>query len=162
MATVTLNYAGAAGTAITLTLTSLANGIWRQSASVDNTSNLYVDALVGGSIQVGTTPTLGGTIDIYAYGQYDASGEYTAGASGSDADYTADGEQYLLKPVATIIVDADSDIDYEWGPTSIAQAFGGIMPQRWGLVVENNTGSTLNATGTNNKTAYTGIKYTVT
>ncbi len=159
MATVTINYAGASGTAITWTLTSLANGSWRQSASVDNTTNKYVDALVGGSVQTGTTPTANTSIDIYAYGQYDGSAEFTAGCSGSDAAYTADGEETLLRYLGSIVVDATSDQDYEWGPWSVASAFGGIMPQRWGLVAENNTGATLNATGTNNETLYTGIKY---
>ncbi len=160
MAVSNITYSGAAGTAITLTLTSLANGSWRQSTAVDNTANLYLDVLVGGSVQTGTTPTADATIDIYAYGQYDGSGEYTAGASGSDAAYTADGEETLLRYVTSIIVDATSDQDYEWGPVAIASCFGGVMPQRWGLVVENNTGASLNATGTNNETLYTGIDYT--
>lgn len=161
MATLTINYAGASGTAITWTLTSLANGSWRESSSVDNTTNKYVDALVGGSVQTGTTPTANTNIDIYVYGQYDGSAEFTAGATGSDAAYTADGEETLLRHIGSITVDATSDQDYEWGPWSVATAFGGVMPQRWGLVAENNTGSTLNATGTNNETVYTGIKYDV-
>jgi len=162
MGTTNVTYPGTSGTAITFTLTSLGNGSWRQSAAVDNTTNLYIDALVGGSVQTGTSPTAGGTIDIYAYGQYDASGEYTAGASGSDASYTADGEESLLRHVASIVVDADSNIDYEWGPVTIARCFGGVMPQRWGLVAENNTGVALHSTGTNNETIYTGIDYTTT
>jgi hypothetical protein len=162
MATTTVNYAGAAGTAVTWTLTSgsgLANGSWRQSDAVDNTSNKYMDALVGGSIQTGTTPTVNTTIDIYAFGQYDGSAEFTAGAGASDAVYTADGEEGLLKFVTSIVVDADSDIDYEWGPIAIAPVFGGVLPQRWGLVCENNTGAALNGTGTNNELLYTGIKF---
>lgn len=160
MTTASPNYAGAAGTAISITLTSLGDGNWRQSAVVDNTSNLYMDAMVGGSIQVGTSPTAGGTIDIYAYGQYDATGEYTAGASGSDAAYTADGEETSLKLVDVIQVDGTSDQDYEWGPASVAAAFGLLsLPQRWGLIIENNTGATLNATGTNNEVKYTGVNF---
>ena len=160
MAVTNITYAGAAGTAITLTLTSLTNGSWRQSTAVDNTSNLYIDALVGGSVQTGTSPTAESTIDIYAYGQYDASGEYTGGASGSDSAFTPGGDEGQLKWITSIVVSATSDVDYEWGPFNIAPLFGGVMPQRWGLVVENNTGATLNATGTNNETAYTGIDYT--
>ena len=45
-----------------------------------------------------------------------------------------------------------------WGPVSIARAFG-TMPSKWGLVVENNTGAALNATGTNNETQFLGCKY---
>lgn len=152
-----VTYSGASGTAITFTLANLGNGSWRQSTAVNNTSNLYDDALVGGSVQTGTSPTAGGTIDIYAYGQYDGSTEFTAGASGTDGAYTADGEESQFKRVATITVDGDSNIDYEWGPVSIAAVFGGVLPQRWGLVAENNTGVALNSTGTNNETLYTGI-----
>lgn len=158
MATVNAAYASAAS--ITLTLTSLGNGSWRQSAAVDNTSNLYVDALVGGSIQVGTSPTADTTIDIYVYASYDGT-TYTAGASGSDAAYTADGEEVLLKLIKRIVVDGTSDQDYVWGPESVAALFGGVMPSKWGLVVENNTGAALNATGTNNETQFIGVTYTV-
>ncbi len=160
MTTTKVAYAGASGVAITLTKAGLADGSWRQSASVDNTSNLYLDALVGMSVQTGTSPVAGGTIDIYAYGQYDGSAEFTGGASGSDAAYTADGEELLFKLIGVIVVDATSDQDYEFGPVAIARFFGGFLPQRWGIVIENNTGVALNATGTNNETLYTGIHIT--
>lgn len=157
MATTNIAYASA-GT-ITITQTSLANASWRQSTVVDNTTNLYVDALVGGSIQVGTSPTSGEWIGIYAYGTYDGT-NYTAGCSGSDAAYTADGEEGLLKLLTVITVDATSDQDYVWGPVSVAAAFGGVMPSKWGIVVRNETDVTTNATGTNNEAQYIGITYT--
>lgn len=157
MATTTLNYSTAQS--VTLTATSLADTSWRQSASVDNGTNLFIDAHIGGSIQTGTTPTAGGTIDIYAYGSYDGT-NFTAGASGTDAAYTADGEEGLFKPLETIVVDATSNQDYVWGPVSVAQAFGGILPETWGIVIQNNTGAALNATGTNNEVQFFGIKYT--
>jgi hypothetical protein len=144
---------------VTLTLTSLADGSWRQSASVDNGTNLYMDAHIGGIIQTGTSPTSGNTIDIYAYGSYDGT-NFTAGASGSDAAYTADGEEDELMFLTSVSVDGTSDQDYVWGPVSVAAAFGGVLPETWGLVVENNTGATLNATGTNNETQFFGITYT--
>jgi hypothetical protein len=155
----TLNIAYASPAAITATLTSLADGAYRQSAAVDNSVNLYVDALVGGSVQTGTSPTANTTIRVYAYGQRSDDGDYTAGASGSDAAYTADGEEGLLKLLEIIVVDATSNQDYEWGPVSVAQAFGGILPRKWGLVVLNSTGAALNATGTNNEQKYVGIEY---
>lgn len=148
-----------AAQSVTITLTSLADGAWRQSAAVDNGTNLFEDALIGGSIQVGTTPTADGTIDIYIYGSYDGT-SYTGGASGSDAAYTADGEEFLFKQVKSIVVDGDSNIDYVWGPESVAALFGGVMPPDWGVVVENNTGAALHATGTNNEIQFTGVKWT--
>lgn len=156
MATLSMNYA-AAGT-VTITLASLANNSWRQSTVVDNTTNKYIDALVGGSIQVGTSPTSGNAILIYAYGTYDGT-NYTAGASGSDAAYTADGEEGLLKLVESIVVDATSDQDYVFGPASLKDVFGGVLPSKWGIVVKNETGAALNATGTNNEVQFIGVKY---
>ena len=144
---------------VTITNTSLTNGSWRQSTAVDNGTNKFIDAHLGGSIQVGTTPTAGGTIDIYAYGTYDGT-NFTAGASGTDGSYTADGEEGLLKFVTSIAVDATSDQDYVFGPESIAAVFGGVLPETWGIVIENNTGATLNATGTNNEIQFFGITYT--
>jgi len=158
MTTTTVIHA-AAGT-VTITLTSLADGSYRQSAAVDNDTNGYIDAQVGGSIQTGTTPTLGEPIKIFAYASYDGT-NYTAGASGSDAAYTADGEEGLLKLLEIIEVDATSDQDYVWGPVSVAQAFGGILPVKWGIVVLNDSGAALNATGTNNEIQFTGITFNI-
>lgn len=156
MATTSVNYSAAQ--TVTITLTSLADAAWRQSASVDNGTNKYLDAHIGGSIQVGTTPTAGETIQIYAYGSYDGT-NFTAGASGSDAAYTADGEEGLFKLLEVIEVDATSDQDYVWGPVSVAEKFGGVLPETWGVVVKNDTGAALNATGTNNEVQFFGIKY---
>lgn len=158
MATASMNYA-AAGT-VTITLTSLADGSWRQSTAVDNTTNKYMDALLGGSIQTGTSPTADALIEVYLYASYDGT-NYTGGASGTDSAYTADGEETLFKLAQVIIVDATSDQDYVFGPISVAQAFGGAMPSKWGVVIKNGSGAALNATGTNNEVQFLGVKYDV-
>lgn len=158
MATVSLNYATPA--AITITMTSLADGAYRQSTVVDNSTNKYVDALIGGSIQTGTTPTAETRIEVYLYASYDGT-NYTAGCSGTDGAYTADGEENLLKLIEVIIVDATTGQDYVFGPISVAQVFGGIMPSKFGVVIKNATGAALDATGTNNHIKYTGIKYDI-
>lgn len=154
---VEMDYAATAS--VTLTATSLTNGSYRQSAVVDNSSTKYVDVLIGGSIQAGTSPTSGGTLDFFCYGERDDAGQYTAGCSGSDAAYTADGEEDELFHLYSVTVDTTSDQDYEWGPVSVAQAFGGVMPRKWGVVLRNSSGVTTNATGTNNEVRYTGLKY---
>ena len=154
MATAKPVYASAA--TITLTLTSLTNGSYRQSTVVDNTTTRYEDAILGGSIQTGTTPTVNTTLEVYLYGTFDGT-NYTAGASGTDGAYTADGEELLLRPFEIIQVDATSDQDYVYGPGSVKAAFGGVMPIKWGVVVKNASGVTTNATGTNNITKFTGV-----
>jgi hypothetical protein len=165
MATTTINYTAAAS--LTLTLTSLADGGFRESTAVDNSSNKYVDALVGGKIQIGA-PSADGTIAIYAYGSYDGT-EYTAGLTGTDGTVTwgttgntgLDGANNL--PLLCVIsVDAtDDNDDARWGPCSVAQAFGGILPTKWGIVVKNSTGASLHATGTNNECQFMGIKFDI-
>ena len=69
---------------------------------------------------------------------------------------------YALKLGASITVPAaTSDVAYPVQPFSVAQLFGGIMPQFWGLFVAHNTGVNLNATGGNHVLNYTGIKFDV-
>ena len=158
MATTSQNYSS--WTALTISLASLADNAWRESTVVDNTSNLYDDALVGGKITTGTTPTANTTIEVYFYALVDGT-LYTGGASGTDAAYTADGEE-LLFPVCQIIqVDATSDQAYVFGPVSVRSAFGGAMPSKWGVVVKNDSAVALHATGGNHAISYMGIKSTI-
>jgi len=155
MATTTVNHSTVQ--TVTITLASLADAAYRQSLVVDNDTNGYLDAQIGGSIQTGTTPTVDTNIEIYAYASYDGT-NYTAGASGTNAGYTADGEEGLLKLLEVITVDTTTDQDYIWGPVSVAQVFGGILPIKWGIVIKNSTGVALNSTGTNNEVQFIGIK----
>jgi hypothetical protein len=155
-------------TAITITLTSLADGAYRESAAVDNSSNLFMDAHVAGSVQVGTV-TADGTFAVFAYGSNDGGTTYSGGLAGTDETITwgttpstSSVEGYNnLKLLGVVSVDTtDDDNDIEFGPFAVASAFGGHMPNSWGIVILNETGAALHATGTNNSIKYTGIKYT--
>lgn len=159
MATTSELYAGS-WTGLTITLASLADNAWRESTVVDNTSNLYNDVMVGGKITTGTTPTANTTIEVYFYALVDGT-NYTAGASGTDAAYTADGEEKLFRPCEIIEVDATSDQAYVFGPVSVKAAFGNVMPSKWGIVVKNDSGVALNATAGNHGISYLGLKTTI-
>lgn len=161
MATSSVNY-DPAFDAVTISLASLSDGAYRQSASRDNdagASDRFNDISVGGKIRTGSVaPDVGSLITILAYGR-NRDGGFTAGASGSDAAYTADGEEDELKFLDSITVDGDTATDYEFGPVSLAAVFGGVVPEQWGIVVLNETGQDLDSTGGSHIVEGKGIKY---
>jgi hypothetical protein len=132
----------------------------RESTAIANSTDLAVDALVGGKVTTGTSPTVSTQIEIWAYGSYDGT-TYSGAATGSDANLTpVANTKSLLKLLTIFAVTATSNVTYPWGPFSIAQAFGGTMPVKWGIYVVHNTGANLNATGGNHEVKYIPIKYT--
>ena len=144
MATVKSQY-GSSNQPITCTFTSLANGAQRQSAAVDNTGNLFLDALVQIRVKAAGSGTSGqGCVNIYAYGTADAGSYYSDGASGSDAAITLTAPPNM-RLIGVVNVVANS-ATYVSPPFSVAAAFGGILPDHWGIVVENATAATLDGT----------------
>lgn len=170
MATSTINYSGT-GTSITMDLANLAtSSTWiagRESSEIDNTTNKYVDALVSGSISVGTTPTANTTITVFVWGS-DVSLATTAidvlDGTDSAETLTNTGIRDALRTGAVINVPAaTSDVAYPVLPFSIAALFGGVMPRFWGLFATHNTGANLRNNAVNtNSLKYVGIKYDVT
>lgn len=131
---------GTSGQAITITLDSLANSAARQSTAVDNTTTLYEDALVEFSIVSGASGVSAtGWVDVYAYGTANGGTTYSGPATGTDGAIT------LLAPpnlvyIGRINVVANSTT-YNGKLITIAKAFGGILPAKWGIVTVNNTGA---------------------
>lgn len=148
-------------TALTISLGSLASSATagRESTSVDNTANLYLDVLVQAKIvlQAGS-PANDKAVYIYAYGSEDGS-QYTDNATGSDANITLRSPSNIV--IVGVIPCPDSGaLTYRSQPMSIAAAFGGYLPRKWGIVIRNFTGVTFNATGGNHTVTYTGITLT--
>lgn len=135
---------GTSNQAITVTYTSLATGSARASTVVDNTTNKFPEALVAGIIKSGASSTSAtGYVNIYAYGTADGGSHYTEGATGSDAAITLTSPTNLKRiGIVNVVVNA---ISYQFGPFSVAKAFDGVLPDHWGIVVENQCGSTLDA-----------------
>lgn len=150
-----------ASTSLTWTLNSLATDstllIGRASTSVDNTADLAIDALVGGQfVSHSVAPTVNKQIEVWCYGSFDGSA-YNSVATGTDAGLTVTANTKTLMRLLTIIpTDAATSFTYTWGPFSVAQAFGGIVPRKWGLWSVQNTGQILNAAG--NLAKYTPVK----
>lgn len=167
MATITEFFGSA--TAFTNTnlvsMTASATAGW-QSNAIDNSSNLYDDALVMlelGSAAHGTAAT--NTVFIFAFALintaaslFTTQGGGNTGPTGTEATITLPnvtsapvnlpllGTGTALGTVASIL-----------GPFSVARAFGGILPPKWGICIINNTAATF-ASAT---ARYIEVKYTV-
>lgn len=151
------------GTKVTMTITlaSLASDTslvaGRESTAVDNKdTDDAIDALVGGIVTTGTSPTASRQIEVWAYGSYDDS-NFSGTATGSDANLTP-GEKTCMKLLTVIPTVNTSNKAYKWGPFSVAQAFGGMVPVQWGVYIVHNTGVNLNSTGGNHEVEYYPIK----
>lgn len=116
-----------------------------------------VDALVGGGLVTGTSPTAARQIEVWAYGSYDDT-NFNEDITGTDANKTLVTKS-TLRLLTIIPTTATSNTVYRWGPYSIAQAFGGMIPVRWGIFIVHNTGVNLNATGGNHEVEHYPVKY---
>lgn len=167
MATVTTNYAASA--TITIAPENVASSsTWTagvESGVIDNSTNKYVDALVSGVWTAGTTPTANTTVCVYVYAQQDDSPTYQDVFDGTSSAETVTSAGVLagvVRLLGTLSVDSNtSNRAYYLAPTSVAQCFGGVLPQRWGLFIAHNTGVNSNSTAGNHVWKYQGVKYDV-
>ena len=157
-----------ASAALTITLGSLSNSstsvAGRQSTVIDNTSGLYVDALVGGKIKAGTSPTAGALVEIWAFAAIDDTPTYADVLGASDAAVTFTSRDILcasMAPLAVMTVDTTTGRNYWAKPTSVASSFGGLLPAKWGIVVINSSGVALDSTNGNHVLSYKPVYATV-
>jgi hypothetical protein len=150
---------GASGQTFTITLASLASASSRESTSIDNSSNKYLDALV--MLQVKFANTAIGTdpwVYVYAYGTVDGGTTYPDAVTGSDAAITLNSPTNLRLLGA---VSAIQNLTRKGGPWSVAACLGGVLPERWGIVVRNSSGIALTGTEGDHAKLYQGVYETV-
>jgi hypothetical protein len=162
MASVKTAY-GASGNALTITLASLADSstAGRQSTSVSNTTDLWLDVLISAKI---TTQNSGSIASpsaafVYAYGSVDGGSEWPDAVTGTDAAITLNNPTQLK--LLGAIYAAAINTTYKGGPWSLAALFGGRMPEKWGVVVVNDTGTALSATAGDHSVEWQGVYATV-
>jgi hypothetical protein len=134
----------------------LANGSCWQLAAVDNTSNKYIDAIVravfpSSAYSSGPYPS----VRLWVYGSEDGT-NYTYPATGADGVITLPSpHNFALLGIQVGYPGAAVHAH----PMSVAAAFGGFLPRKWGIIVDN-TLSYLHLA--NNPTIeYSGVYYTV-
>lgn len=148
---------GAAAQAVTITLASLATNGVRSGLAIDNTSTLFVDALVQVKIKSGASSTVAtGLVNIYVYATADGGTSYPEGC-GTDTGITLTAPTNL-RLLGTLNVVANA-VTYISEPMSVLAAFGGLaIPDHWGIAIENKTGGTLDSTGGNHFVVYQGVQ----
>jgi hypothetical protein len=149
---------------LTITLASLASSTTRlagrESTAIDNSSNLYVDALVSGKITTAGTLTANRRIEIWVYAQHDDTPTYMDVLDGTDSDETfaVEAQRNSAMRLAAMILLPDTTARTYWfAPFSVAALFGGVMPKRWGIWVTQDSGAALSATGSDHDISYIGI-----
>ena len=131
---------------------SKTTGVAASGPATTSTTNNIVDAMVTVDVTVGAiTPTASTNILIWAYGSengttFSGAQSGSVEALGTDSAETIDVDGNNLVYLGSIHCHTAS-IQDESKPMSIASAFGGIMPRKWGLVIQNQTGLALAASG---------------
>ena len=150
---------GSNGQALTITLASLADSstAGRESLVVSNTTDLFLDVLIAAKIKTQNSGSIAApsAAFLYAYGSVDGGTEYPDTVTGADAAITLNNPTQL-KLLGAIYAAAINTV-YKGGPWSLAALYGGRMPEKWGIVVVNDTGTALSATGGDHSVEYQGI-----
>lgn len=153
----------ASNAAFTITLASLINSTslstgYRQSTAVDNTTNLYADAMIYGHVKSNATPTANAAYFLFLYWSNDGGTTYSNNASGSDASYTSPDSDSNIIIGSTSITTAVASLVSYIRPFSFCQAAGLLyLPGKWGVIFKNGSGQTLTATGGDHVISFQGV-----
>lgn len=135
-----------------------------ESAVIDNTTNLYVDALLAGRFKANNTAPTAGQIQVWVGAILNDTPTYPDvldGTGSAETITSADIRNSIMKLAAVIVTDTTANRVYEFAPVSVAQLFGGIMPNKWFVFVTHSMVQALNATASaGGQCWYTGITYT--
>lgn len=141
---------------ITITVASLPNLAARASTAINNATTLALDALVFFRLRTASAlVSATGFIEGYAYGSADGGASYTEGATGTDAAITLTSPPNV-RPIGIINAVAPN-VTYLAGPVSVAAAFGGVLPERWGIILRNNTGAALQSVSADHAVFYQNV-----
>src|SRR5262245_30203326 len=142
-------------TTLTITLASLGNGSARESNSIDNSSTLYKDIHFQLTTKVGSV-TGAPQVVVWVAGSENGTVWPETGLTGADAAASLS-TPTLLGPPAIVIPTPTSTTSYKSQVFSVARLFGGAVPRKCNVVIRNDTGAALSATGGDHTLTWTGI-----
>jgi hypothetical protein len=134
------------------------------SGTIDNTSELDIDKLISAQFTVESSGLTAGEIRVYVYAMLDDStwpDVFSSGTEGTEGTATIhdanvrDSHFRLLWATAT---DTTASQKYPMPATSVAAAFGGILPPKFAVFVTHSTVAALETSG--NQVTVKGVNYT--
>ena len=136
----------------TTALTSLADGSAWQTDEIDNTTNLYDDAL----LRIKTKGQSGSPtfVEVYLFASVGDTIR-TGGAGATQASFTGPVEELRFLGIVPLNSATSVTVILE----GVASAFGGILPEKWGAVLKNASGLALSTTAGDHDLGYQGISY---
>lgn len=153
----------------TCTLTGLASDTnllaGRETSSVSNASNKYLDEMVSGKITAGTSPTATRIIEVHGIFAMDDAPAWPDVFDGTDSAETitsADIKAAICAPLAIIGTSNNSDRTYPFRLVGLRQFCADALPVAHVLFVTHSTAVNLNATASNQKLTHTPVYATVT
>lgn len=118
------------------------------SASVNNTSNAYLDYLYGFTFTTNAANRQAGVINIYVIAAlndtptWPATASGTIGTEGALSFTDTEERDCLCRLLGTLTVDATASAIYAFPQTGIAQWFGGVMPTHHAIFIAQNCATT--------------------
>jgi hypothetical protein len=166
-ANVKAEYAASAAYTITLTglVTSAGLTVGRQSTSVANSANKYLDELVAAQIATGSASVVAGNIEVHAIGALDDTPTWPDQITGTDAARTitsADIKSSICALVGGVPNDTTASRKYAMKPCGIRQLFGdGLPPGGHVIFVTHSSSAALSVTATDHFVKHTPVYATV-
>ena len=144
---------GTLSQAITVTIDSLSAGSARESNAIDNSTNLFIDAILGIKLVIPNSGSVSGlkAVNIWFAASEDGT-HYTDNTTGGDGGLTMRTTPNLFGPFVCNIPAINTT--YYFVVPSVASFFGGVLPYKWSVVVDNQCGDGLS---TGNVIEYTGL-----
>lgn len=134
-----------AATALTITLTAVADAAARQALKVDNTGTRFLDALLEISVTLAAAASSASkSVEVYLAGSLDGV-TWPDTITGTDAVYTP-GDVRNLMWIGTFYAYGAGTGPFKWVvPTSMGPVASLLLFPYWTIVLVNGTGQTINA-----------------
>jgi hypothetical protein len=134
-----------------------------ESNAVDNSTNLYEDYLITGSLQAESAGLTAGEIRVGIVAEQDDTTwpDVFDGTESAETISHTGVRDAIVKIGAVVKTDTTASQVYDFGPFSVASLFGGICPRKFVVFIAHSMVAALETTGDPNNVWYKGVYHTI-